>query len=201
MRSKISPSLLTVFSTVAFVFAIFWSRPLIATEAFIGQIQFFPYNFAPRSWAFCNGQLLPISQNSALFSLLGTTFGGDGRTSFGLPDMRGRVPVHPGRGPGLTVRQWGEKGGVERVTLTTNQMPSHSHNLMGTDNLGDQASPTGNALSRDGRDQTYRNEAPNTDMHSASIGAAGAGQAHENMAPYLALNCNIATQGVYPSRN
>ena len=201
MRSNLSNLSLAMAAAAVLVSAVAWSRPLIAAEAFIGQIQYFPYSFAPRNWAFCNGQLLSVSENTALFSLLGTTFGGDGRTTFGLPDMRGRAPVHPGTGPGLTTRRWGEKGGVETVTLTTNQMPSHNHNLMGTNNLGDQASPAGNTLARDRRDQTYRNEAPNTNMNSASIGSAGAGQAHENMAPYLALNCNIATLGVFPSRN
>ncbi len=174
---------------------------IFAAEPFIGQIQYFPYNFSPRGWSFCNGQLVSVSQNTALFALLGTTFGGDGRTTLGLPDMRGRAPIHPGTGPGLTTRRGGEKGGVETVTLTTNQMPAHSHNLMGTNNIGDQSNPTGNTLARDGRDKTYRNEAPNTDMNSASVVSAGGGQAHQNMPPYLALNCNIAMVGVFPTRN
>ncbi len=201
MRVNLSNPLLAVVAAAVLVGGATWSKPVAASEALIGQIQYFPYNFAPRSWAFCNGQLLPIAQNTALFSLVGTTFGGDGRTTFGLPDMRGRMPIHPGTGPGLTTRRWGEKGGTETVTLNTSQMPSHTHTLRGTNNLGDQSSPAGNTLARDGRDQTYLNEAPNTDMQSASIVAAGGGGAHENMPPYLALNCNIALVGVFPSRN
>ena len=136
-----------------------------------------------------------------MFSLLGTIYGGNGRTDFALPDMRGRAPLHPGRGPGLSSYVVGQRGGAETVTLTTNEIPSHNHSLLGTNNLGDQSSPTSGSLARDGRDQTYRNEPPNTDMHAGSIASSGGGQAHNNMPPYLALNCNIALLGIFPSRN
>jgi microcystin-dependent protein len=178
-----------------------WSRPAVAADPFLGQIQYFAFNFAPRTWSFCNGQILPIAQNTALFSLFGTIYGGDGRTSFALPDMRGRSPVHWGHGAGLSTRRIGERNGAEEVVLGVSELPSHTHALMATSNRGDQTDPTGAVLSRDGRDETYRAEAPNTNMHADSILAAGAGQAHENMAPYLAVNCNVALQGTYPSRN
>jgi microcystin-dependent protein len=175
---------------------------LADVSPFIGQIQYYPYNFAPRSWAFCNGQLLPISTNTALFALLGTTFGGDGRTNFALPDMRGRMPVHPGHGPGLSTYLGGERIGAETVTLTALQLPSHSHNLMASETAGNQASPTGNTLARDGRDRTYSDQAPSTDMHAGSILPSGSSvQAHDNMPPFLALNCNIALTGVFPPRS
>lgn len=201
MRSLRSKPLLAMVGVAFIVAAVEGSKPVYAEDPFIGQIQYFPYNFSPRGWSFCNGQLLPVAENTALFSLIGTTFGGDGRTTLGLPDMRGRVPIHPGTGPGLSSRRSGEKGGVETVSLNTNQMPAHSHKLMATNIVGDQSSPAGNSIARDGRDQTYRNEAPNTDMYSDSIGSTGGGLAHENMAPFLVLNCNIALTGVFPSRN
>jgi microcystin-dependent protein len=201
MIRKLSHGLMGVVGATVLATSTSWSPLAAASEPFIGQIQYFPYNFAPRSWAFCNGQLLPISQNTALFALIGTFYGGDGRTTVGLPDMRGRAPIHPGQGPGLSRYAIGQKGGVETVTLTSNQVPSHSHTLFGTNNLGDQASPAGGALARDGRDQTYRNEAPDTDLVADSIATSGGGQPHNNMPPYLALNCNIALTGLFPSRN
>ena len=201
MIRTLSHPLMSFGGVVLLVTSIGWHTPAVASEPFIGQIQYFPYNFAPRSWTFCNGQLLPVSSNTALFSLLGTTYGGDGRTTLGIPDMRGRAPIHPGSGPGLSTYRSGEKGGVENVALTVNEFPTHTHNLAGTNNIGNQSSPAGGALSRDGRDQTYRNEAPNTDMHADSVVSAGSGLAHNNMPPYLALNCNIALNGVYPQRN
>jgi len=201
MPSRISTALVAASSAVILVGAVGLSQPVTASEPFIGQIQYFPYSFAPRSWAFCNGQILPIAENAALFSLVGITFGGDGRSTFGLPDMRGRAPIHPGNGPGLSFRSWGQKGGQETVTLTTAQLPAHTHQLKATNNRGDQTDPTGSVLARDGRDETYRDEAPNTDMHPNSIQAAGGGQAHENMPPFLTVNCNIALQGIYPERS
>jgi microcystin-dependent protein len=201
MTSKRSNALIGVLGAAVLAAGIGWSKPAAAFDAFIGQIQYFPYNFAPRNWAFCNGQLLSIANNTALFALIGTAFGGDGRTTFGLPDMRGRAPIHAKRGPGLADYRWGQKSGVETVTLTTQQVPTHGHTLWGTNNLGNQSSPANGALARDGRDQTYRNEAPNADLIAGSIAAAGGGQAHENMPPYLGLNCNIALVGTFPSRN
>ena len=201
MYYRISNIALAIVGTVMLATVMGYSKPVAATEAFIGQIQYFPYNFAPRSWTFCNGQLLPISQNTALFSLLGTTFGGDGRTTFGLPDMRGRAPIHPGTGPGLSTYRGGERGGAETVNLSASQLPSHNHSLRGTNSLGEKSGPAGNTLSRDGRDQTYTDTAPDTTMNASSLENTGGGQAHNNVPPYLGLNCNIALNGVFPSRN
>jgi microcystin-dependent protein len=201
MNSKPSRRLIAVFGSIMLAGTAITGGTASAAEPFVGQIQYFPYNFAPRNWSYCNGQLLPISQNTALFSLLGTTFGGDGRTSFGLPDMRGRTPVHPGSGAGLPTYQWGQRGGTETVTLTLQQLPSHNHTLRATNALGNSTNPSGNTLARDGRDETYENVSPNVDMHANAIASSGGGQPHENMPPYLALNCNIALTGIYPSRN
>ncbi len=201
MRRKASTAFVATMCALVVTASLGSSRPAAAQEPLVRQIQCFPYNFAPRSWAFCNGQLLPISSYTAVFSLLGTTFGGDGRTTFGLPDMRGRLPIHPGRGPGLSQRRWGEEGGNETVTLTMAQIPNHTHTLNGTTSIGNTADPSDATLARDGRDQTYANSAPNTDMHANHIQTSGGGQAHENMPPWLAVNCNIALQGVYPSRS
>lgn len=167
----------------------------------IGQITMFAGNFAPRNWAFCDGQLLPISENSALFSILGTTYGGDGRTTFGLPDLRSRVPIHAGRGPGLTERRLGAKGGSETNSLTQNQLPSHSHSLQGTSEPGTSNSPDGNipAVNRDGI--LHYGSTANVGMGSGSIGETGGGQPVNNMQPYLGINYIIALQGIFPSRS
>ncbi len=187
------------------------------SEPFIGQIQPFGFNFAPRGWALCDGQLLPISQNSALFSLLGTIYGGDGRTTVGLPDLRGRVPMHMGSGPGLTSRRIGDKSGYEAVTLTTAQMPAHDHT--GTADLhgkvrcnsaaGNVDSPAGNCLAKIDRTNQYSDAGPNGDMADGTVSAcgnlttatAGGSQAHSNMQPYLAINYCIALVGLFPSRS
>jgi len=180
-----------------------------AQEPFVGQIQYFGFNFAPRGWAFCDGQLLPISQNTALFSLLGTTYGGDGRTTFGLPDDRGRVFIGMGNGPGLSNYQIGQRGGVERVTLTTTQIPSHTHGLsaavlQGTPLSGDTAALTDNALALTFA-RAYSTMAPTASMHTDSISgltdATGGSQSHENRQPFLVVNCSIALTGIFPSRN
>ncbi|MCB1869200.1 MAG: phage tail protein [Gammaproteobacteria bacterium] len=170
------------------------------SDPFIAEVKIFAGNFAPRSWAFCNGQLLPISQNTALFSLVGTTFGGDGRTTLGLPDLQGRAPMHPGNGPGLTGRRLGEKVGRESETLTAQQLPSHSHTLNAASNAT-QAGP-GSGVSV-GTAPMYNAGGTSQPMAAAAIGSAGAAtvQPHNNMQPYLALNFVIALQGVYPSRN
>jgi microcystin-dependent protein len=172
-------------------------------EPFIGEIKLFAGNFAPRGWAFCDGQLLPISQWQALFSILGTMYGGDGRTTFALPDLRGRAPIHPGNGPGLSNYQVGEKGGVEQVTLTTNQMPTHTHSLNANTNTGDHPDPAGASLAdTKGRDRDYlKSGEVNTSMSAQSIGNTGGGQPHENRPPYLAVNYIIALEGIYPSRS
>jgi microcystin-dependent protein len=178
-----------------------WVPQAAATTPYIGQIQFFPYNFSPRGWTACNGQLLSISQFTALFSLYGISYGGDGRTTFGIPDMQGRAPIHTGSGPGLSNYSMGQKSGTATVALAVNQIPSHSHALLGTHSLGNQAAPAGGALARDGRDQTYSDQPPDTDLAVGSIGSTGGNFAHNNMPPYLTLNCNIALNGIYPSRN
>ena len=169
-----------------------------ASEPFIGQIQYFGFNFAPRGWASCNGAILPISQNTALFSLLGTIYGGDGETTFGIPDMRGRVPIHFGQGPGLSPRTIGNKNGRETVMLTTNQIPSHNHPLQGSASPATAVSPAGGVSANMGRVRGY-NTVPNVAMHSGAIGNTGGGAAHNNMPPFLVVNCTIALQGVFPS--
>lgn len=169
-------------------------------EPFIGQIQIFGFNFAPRGWALCDGQLLPISQNTALFSLLGTTYGGDGRTTFALPDLRGRVPVHVGNGPGLSPISWGGRGGAESMTLTSANLPAHTHTLNATNATADQAQPGGNALAQSSEDQ-YAAAAPGDAMRAGSVGNTGANQAFGIRNPYLGIYYSIALQGFYPSRN
>jgi len=172
----------------------------VSAEPFIGEVAWVPYNFAPRNWAFCDGQLLAISSNSALFSLLGTTYGGDGRTTFGLPDLRSRVMMHEGTGPGLSNRRLGTKTGQETVTLTVNQMPSHSHNQKASSGTPSTNNPENNTLASPSRTKIYADNA-DVAMHASTIGATGGGQAHNNLQPYTVLNCIIATQGIYPSRN
>jgi microcystin-dependent protein len=171
-------------------------------DAFLGEIMWVAFTFAPRSFANCDGQLMPIAQNTALFSLLGTTYGGDGRTTFALPDMRGRSPVDDGRGPGLSSIIQGQRGGVERVTLTLNQIPSHTHQLMGADNVSSQQDLDDNVLGeRRGQRIFAEDTASLVSMSTQAIQNAGGGQSHENRDPYLAIKCTIALQGLFPSRN
>lgn len=169
-------------------------------DPYVGEIMWVPYNFAPRGWAFCDGQLLPISSYTSLFSLIGTIYGGDGRTSFALPDVRSRVMIHEGNGAGLSLRRLGEKGGTENETLTLNQIPSHSHTLRASGGNATQTTPAGNALASPSRTRLY-DAAPNTNMNDGSIASTGGNQSHNNMQPYTVLNCIIALQGSYPSRN
>lgn len=176
-------------------------QPVYAQEAFIGEIKMVGFNFAPRGWAFCNGQLLPILQNTVLFSLLGTTYGGDGRTTFALPDLRGRVPIHQGQGPGLTPQTIGTRVGVENVTLTPAQMPTHTHQAFGSSSLATQPSPQGNLLAAKGRTKLYVEPGSEVVMGSTAIGPTGGGGSHTNMQPSLVLNYIIALQGIFPSRN
>jgi microcystin-dependent protein len=173
------------------------------SEPFIAEIRIFAGDFAPRSWAFCDGQLLPISQNTALFSLIGTTYGGDGRSTTALPNLQGRAPMHPGRGPGLTARRLGERVGTETVTLVEAQIPSHTHTARGTTTNATPDIPPSNttALARSGGDRLYKSiPAANADMASATLSTTGGGQAHTNLQPFLAINFIIALQGLYPSR-
>jgi microcystin-dependent protein len=170
--------------------------PSLSVDPMIGEVQWVAFNFAPRGWAMCDGQLLPISQYSALFSLLGTTYGGDGRTTFALPDLRGRAPLHQGTGPGLTPRSMGQRSGSEMETLNTNQVPSHTHAIDFTEVRGDETEP--NISYYLGPDAL--SSAP-ADMELNVIQSSGGSQAHNNMQPYVTLNAVIALQGVFPSRN
>jgi microcystin-dependent protein len=189
------------------VLAIILSMPsmaLAAAEPFVGEIMMFGGNFCPRGWANLDGQLLPINQNDALFSLLGTTYGGDGRTTFGLPDLRGRVPLHMGQGPGLTNKNLGAKGGTEKHALRISEMPKHQHVLNASKGKGSQPVPTGNLLATQSRkSQIYATPRAGalTPMNRTVVAPEGQGQAHNNMQPFLAIRFCIALQGVYPSRN
>jgi microcystin-dependent protein len=168
------------------------------SEPFIGQVMMIGFTFAPRGWALCDGQILPIAQNTALFSLLGTTYGGNGTTTFALPDLRGRVPIHAGQGPGLSPYTLGQVGGAEQVTLLANQMPAHNHSLAATNAEASQTLPGGQLLAQS-REVTYGSGAL-VGMNPQSIGAAGGSQPHENRQPYLTINFIIALEGIYPSR-
>ena len=171
-------------------------------EPFIGEIRLFAGNFAPRGWAFCQGQLLAISQNDALFSILGTTYGRDGRITFGLPDLRGRAPVHFGQGPGLTNRTPGQHFGAETATVQTMHLPVHSLTLQGSTNPATQSDPTNNVLGSPQGDNIYA-AAGETQvaMHADSIGNTGGNQSHQNMQPSIGINCIISLTGTFPSRN
>lgn len=176
------------------------------SEPFIAEIRIFAGNFAPRGWAFCNGQLLPISQNTALFSLIGTTYGGDGRTTTALPNLQGRAPMHPGSGPGLTSRRLGQRGGVEMVTLSEAQMPSHLHTSAGcVDAPANQKTPVNNSPAEelDNVTATYVDDvdSPAGRMDANTARNSGGSQDHNNMQPFLTLNFIIALVGLYPSRS
>jgi microcystin-dependent protein len=173
-------------------------------EAFIGEIQIYAFDqrFGPRGWAQCNGQVLPIAQNQALFSLLGTMYGGNGTTNFALPDMRSRIPIHPGQGSGLSAYTQGQKAGVENVTLATNQIPAHNHTLgVVVNTVADQSNPVGNRLGvvPVGIGDVYGGAGATTG--AAALPSQGGGLGHTNQQPYLALNFCIALQGLFPSRN
>ena len=167
-------------------------------QPYVGEIRMFAGNFAPAGWMLCEGQLLPISENETLFNLIGTTYGGDGQTTFGLPDLRGRLPVHQGNGFFLA-----ETGGVESVTLTVNQIPSHNHAMLGSSNFATTTSPV-NAVSSSGTAATispYGTDAPLTSLFSGTIGSVGGSQPHDNFQPYLCVNFIISLFGIFPSPN
>jgi microcystin-dependent protein len=172
------------------------------SEPFVGEIRMFAGNFAPRGWAFCDGQLLAVSQNDALFSLFGTIYGGDGRTTFGLPDLRGRIPIHAGTGtgPGLSQRRLGSKGGEEKVTLTVNQLPSHGHPMQGSTGNGLDANPAGNVLASSTVLEPYYVGAADENMAASAITNIGGSRSHTNLMPYLCVNFIVALFGIYPSR-
>lgn len=173
------------------------------SEPFVGEIRMFAGNFAPRGWAFCDGQLLAVSQNDALFSLLGTIYGGDGRTTFGLPDLRGRIPIHAGHGPGLSERRLGSKGGAEKETLTVNQIPSHTHAMQASDSSPERATPSGSVLSRSNTVNIYRSNPTSgfVNMSSQAIANVGGSRSHTNLMPFLCVHFIIALVGIYPSRH
>lgn len=169
------------------------------SEPFLAEVRMMGFNFAPRGWAFLDGQILPINQNQSLYSLLGTTYGGDGRTTFALPDLRGRTPIHVGDG-----HPQAQKGGEETISLTAAQIGAHSHTARALAVVGDQSSPSNNLLAEEvATDFAYRDPEAGqmTALRSGTISNAGGGQAHENMQPYLAVNFCIALQGLFPSRN
>lgn len=173
------------------------------TDPFIAEIRLFPFNFAPRGWAFCDGQILPISQNTALFSLLGTTYGGDGRSTFALPDLKGRVPLNHGQSPGLSPRVLGEQGGSEVVTLLQSEMPVHTHQLTASAAAAYSRSPSAELFANEsGGVNSYAPLVGNPAalLAGAACGPAGGGQPHNNLAPYLVVSYCIALQGVYPQR-
>ena len=172
-------------------------------DPFVAEIRIFPFNFAPKGWAWCDGQLLPLSQNTALFSLLGTTYGGNGKSNFALPDLQGRAPMHPGQGPGLSLHDLGETGGSETVSLLESEIPSHSHTLMSQGATGNRTTPVGNAIARVSGATPYIPASPApplVNMAPEALAPAGGDQPHNNMQPYLTFYFNIALQGVFPPR-
>jgi microcystin-dependent protein len=171
------------------------------SDAFVAEIRIFPFNFAPKGWAFCDGQIMPLSQNTALFSLLGTTYGGDGHSNFALPNMQGSSPMHPGQGPGLSLHDLGETGGSDTVSLLESEIPSHSHGVMAYTAAGDRSTPAGNSITRVVGATPFVPGSPATaNMNDQAITPAGGDQPHNNMQPYQTLTFCIALQGIYPPR-
>jgi microcystin-dependent protein len=171
------------------------------SEPFIAQIQIVGFNFAPRGWALCNGQLLPISQNTALFSLLGTTYGGDGKSNFALPNMQGSTPLAPGQGPGLSLIDLGQIGGSQSVTLLTSEIPAHSHGTQCNGAVGDQYAPPDFFWAQDAGGNNEYGASANSAMNGGAVGPSGGNLPHNNLQPYLVLNFIIALQGIFPPRS
>lgn len=169
-------------------------------DPFVAEIRIFPFNFAPKGWAFCDGQILPLSQNTALFSLLGTTYGGDGKSNFALPNMQGNAPMHPGQGPGLSLHDLGETGGSDTVSLLESEIPSHSHAFTVSASDANSQTPDGQLLAAGVGIGQYAAPGALTNLSDNAIAPAGGDQPHNNMQPYLTLNFCIALQGVYPPR-
>jgi microcystin-dependent protein len=163
-------------------------------QPYVGEIKMFAGNFAPQGWLFCDGSLQAISENETLFNLIGTTYGGDGQSTFALPDMRGRLPVHQGNGLILA-----ETGGVESVTLTVPQIPAHQHGLLASRDSGNQGTAAGAALSNSQGALTFLEDAPNLNMHAGSVQLIGGSQPHENLQPYLCISFIISMYGIFPS--
>jgi microcystin-dependent protein len=174
----------------------------IMADPFLGEIRIFGGNFAPLGWAFCNGAILAIAQNDALFSLIGTTYGGDGQSTFALPDLQGRVPIHQGTGAGLSPRIMGDKGGVEAVILTVNQIPGHTHSIPCSQAAGSKRTPIGGWPAADATAVTtlYAAGPANAVMHPQAVGSAGGSQPHENRMPFLAVSYIISLFGIFPSQ-
>ena len=169
-------------------------------DPFVAEIRIFPFNFAPKGWAFCDGQILPLSQNTALFSLLGTTYGGDGKSNFALPDMQGNAPMHPGQGPGLSLHDLGETGGSDTVSLLESEIPSHSHGFNVSTQDAIDSNATNELLAKGAAIGQYAVPGSVVTMAANALAPAGGDQPHNNMQPYLTLNFCIALQGVYPPR-
>jgi microcystin-dependent protein len=171
------------------------------SNPFVAEIRIFPFNFAPKGWAFCNGQILPLSQNTALFSLLGTTYGGDGKSNFALPNLQGSSPMHPGQGPGLSLHDLGESGGSDTVTLLQTELPAHSHSYTLDPNAKTEKSTlAGNTPASAGQGNTLYSSSANVTMNPLALAVIGGSQPHNNLQPYLCLNFCIALQGVFPPR-
>jgi microcystin-dependent protein len=167
-------------------------------DPFVAEIRIFPFNFAPTGWAFCDGQILPLSQNTALFSLLGTTYGGDGKSTFALPDLQGRAAMQQGQGPGLSLRDLGQEGGSDTVTLLTSEIPVHTHSANASAADGISTAPTDQLFAQGVGVSIWGTNAPNTQFNASAIAPAGGGLPHNNMQPYLTLQYCIALQGVFP---
>jgi microcystin-dependent protein len=169
-------------------------------DPFVAEIRIFPFNFAPKGWAWCDGQLLPLSQNTALFSLLGTTYGGDGKSNFALPDMQGNAPMHPGQGAGLSLHDLGETGGSQTVSLLESEIPAHTHALQYSNNDANVQTPAAQLLASGVGVGMYAAPGAIVQMNPSVIAPVGGDQPHNNMQPFLTLYFNIALQGVYPPR-
>lgn len=169
-------------------------------DPFVAEIRIFPFNFAPRGWAWCDGQVLPLSQNTALFSLLGTYYGGDGKSNFALPDLQGRAPMHPGQGPGLSLHDLGETGGSETVTLLESEFPAHSHGFNASQSDGTERQPTGMLPATGIGVSMFQTPGATVQLNPNTLAPAGGDQPHNNMMPYLTFYFCIALQGVYPPR-
>jgi microcystin-dependent protein len=170
-------------------------------EPYVGEIRMFGGNFPPAGWAFCDGALMPISENETLFNLIGTTYGGDGQSTFALPDLQSRVPVHAGQGPGISQNyQLGEKAGVESVTLTVPQIPGHTHAFMASTAGATSLDPAGQVIAQSGQRAAYAEDAPTTDLAPSAISPIGGSQPHENVAPYLCISFIISLFGVFPQQ-